>query len=45
MTTLKDTPDGQAVLKAVKVTGFFAVTDSDYDKAREITKYAVGLDL
>lgn len=30
------------VLKSAKVTGFFKVTDTDYNKVREITEYAIG---
>ena len=44
MTSLKNTEEGKAVLDAAKVTDFFAVTDADYAKVREITKYAIGED-
>lgn len=37
MTSLKG-----PVLKSAKVTGFYEVTDADYDKVREITEYAIG---
>ena len=42
MTTLKDSEKGKAILKSAKVTGFNKVTDGDYNKVREITKYAIG---
>lgn len=42
MTTLQDSADGREVLKAAKVDSFFKVSDSDYDKAREIVQYALG---
>jgi len=42
MTSLKNTEEGKAVLQAAMVTDFFVVTDSDYAKVREITKYAIG---
>jgi phosphonate transport system substrate-binding protein len=44
MTSLKNSEEGKAILKAAKVTDFFAVTDADYAKVREITKYAIGED-
>jgi phosphonate transport system substrate-binding protein len=44
MTSLKNSEAGRAVLKAAKVTDFYAVTDKDFDKVREITKYALGED-
>lgn len=42
MTSLKGSPAGDGVLKAAKVTDFYKVSDSDFDKVREITKFAVG---
>ena len=42
MTSLKNSEEGRSILKAAKVTGFFAVTDKDYDEVRAITKFAVG---
>ncbi len=36
---------GDPLLKAARVTGYFVATDADYDKAREITQYATGEDL
>jgi len=42
MIQLKNSDQGKAILKAAKVTGFYAVTDADYAKVREITKFAVG---
>lgn len=44
MTSLKNSEEGKAILKAAMVTDFFAVTDADYAKVREITKYAMGED-
>ncbi|MGD8591849.1 MAG: PhnD/SsuA/transferrin family substrate-binding protein [Gammaproteobacteria bacterium] len=44
MTSLKNSEAGRSVLKAAKVTDFYAVTDKDFDKVREITKYALGED-
>lgn len=32
----------EVVLKSAKVTGFFPVTDADFDKVREIADYALG---
>jgi phosphonate transport system substrate-binding protein len=42
MTSLKNSEEGRAILKAAKVTNFFAVTDKDYNKVRDMTKFAVG---
>ena len=42
MTSLKGAPGGADILKSAKVTDFFQVTDGDFDKVREITKFAVG---
>ena len=42
MVQLKNSDQGKAILKAAKVTGFYSVTDADYRKVREITKFAVG---
>lgn len=36
---------GDPVLKAAKVTGFFKVTDADFNKVKEIVKFAIGQDL
>lgn len=43
MTSLKGNND--AILKSAKVTNFHKATDADYDKVREIVKYAIGEDL
>lgn len=42
MTSLKGDAKGDAVLKSAKVTNFYIVTDADFDKVKEITKYAIG---
>jgi len=42
MTSLKNDDSGKAILKSAKVTGFYVVTDADFDKVKEITKYAIG---
>jgi phosphonate transport system substrate-binding protein len=42
MVELKNSEQGKAILKAAKVTGFYAVTDTDFAKVREITKFAIG---
>ncbi|MGD8559191.1 MAG: phosphate/phosphite/phosphonate ABC transporter substrate-binding protein [Gammaproteobacteria bacterium] len=42
MVQLKNTDQGKAILKSAKVTGFYPVTDADFAKVREITKFAVG---
>jgi ABC-type phosphate/phosphonate transport system substrate-binding protein len=42
MIGLKDSEEGRLVLKSAKVTNFYAVSDKDFDKVREITKYALG---
>jgi phosphonate transport system substrate-binding protein len=44
MVDLKSSSQGQEILNAAKVTGFYAVTDSDFAKVREMTKFAVGED-
>lgn len=45
MVGLKNSAEGKAILKSAKVTGFYEVSDADYAKVREITKFAVGEDL
>jgi len=42
MTNLAQTQEGQKVLSAARVTGFYAVSDKDYKNVREIIKYATG---
>jgi len=42
MVGLKTSKEGQEILKAAKVTGFYGVTDNDFGKVREMTKFAVG---
>ena len=42
MVGLKANTEGQEILKAAKVTGFYPVSDSDFAKVRELTKFAVG---
>lgn len=42
MIQLKNSDQGKAVLKSAKVTGFYAVSDADFAKVREITKFAIG---
>ena len=42
MVNLKNTEQGKSVLKSAKVTGFYAVTDADFNKVREITRFAIG---
>ncbi|WP_455208984.1 phosphate/phosphite/phosphonate ABC transporter substrate-binding protein [Kaarinaea lacus] len=42
MVDLKTSAEGQEILKSAKVTGFYAVTDNDFTKVREMTKFAVG---
>lgn len=42
MVELKNSDQGKEILKAAKVTGFYAVTDADFSKVREITKFAIG---
>ena len=44
MTTLANSESGRTVLKSAEVTSFYAVSDKDFDKVREITKYALGED-
>jgi phosphonate transport system substrate-binding protein len=44
MTSLNDTEQGRAVLKSAEVTNFYTVSDKDFDKVREITKYALDED-
>ena len=41
MTSLKESPAGREVLSSAEVTDFYAVTDKDFDKVREITKFAL----
>jgi phosphonate transport system substrate-binding protein len=41
MIKLAETEAGREILKAARVDGFVPVTDSEYDKVREITKYAI----
>ena len=42
MAGLKNSPEGKALLKAARVTGFHAASDADFAKVREITKFALG---
>lgn len=42
MTALSGSDAGKAILKSARVTGFYAVTDDDFAKVREITKFALG---
>ena len=42
MAGLKNSPEGKAILKAARVTGFHAASDADFAKVREITKFALG---
>jgi len=42
MSDLNKTEAGKAILKDAKVTGFYPVTDNDFAKVREITKFATG---
>ena len=42
MVGLKNSEKGKSVLKAARVTGFYPVTDADFAKVREITKFAIG---
>lgn len=42
MVGLKANAQGQEILKAAKVTGFYPVSDNDFAKVREMTKFAVG---
>lgn len=42
MVGLKANAEGQEILKAAKVTGFYPVSDNDFAKVREMTKFAVG---
>jgi len=44
MVGLNKTSEGLQILKSAKVTGFFAVSDNDFSKVREITKFAIGED-
>ena len=41
MTTLKDSENGKAILTAARVTDFYAVSDDDFTKVREITQFAL----
>jgi len=45
MTSLKNSPDGKKILKSAKVTDYQVVTDADFAKVKEITKFAIGEDL
>jgi len=45
MTSLKGSPEGAKILKSAKVTNYQVVTDADFDKVKEITKFAIGEDL
>ena len=42
MVELKNSDQGKAILKDAKVTGFYPVTDADFAKVREITRFAIG---
>ncbi len=42
MIGLTNNEEGKKILKAAKVTGFQKVSNSDYNKVREITKFALG---
>lgn len=42
MVGLKANEEGQEILNAAKVTGFYPVSDNDFAKVREMTKFAVG---
>ncbi len=42
MTHLKNSEQGKTILQSARVTGFNPVTDADYDKVREIVRYAIG---
>lgn len=42
MVGLKANAQGQEILKSAKVTGFYPVSDNDFVKVREMTKFAVG---
>jgi len=44
MVSLSKTGTGQQVLRSALVTGFFAVSDDDFAKVRDITKFATGED-
>jgi ABC-type phosphate/phosphonate transport system substrate-binding protein len=44
MIELNDSEAGKAILKAALVEKFVSVSDKDYNKVREITKYATGED-
>jgi len=44
MTGLSGSEAGKSVLKSAKVTGFQEVTDADFDKVREIVKFAIDED-
>jgi phosphonate transport system substrate-binding protein len=44
MVNLENSESGRAVLKAARVDKFIAVSDSDFDNVREITKFAIGED-
>ncbi|HEC06306.1 MAG TPA: phosphate/phosphite/phosphonate ABC transporter substrate-binding protein [Thiolapillus brandeum] len=42
MIFLKAADNGKSILKAARVSDFYAVTDRDYDKSRELVKYVTG---
>lgn len=42
MTNLSKSKEGKKILVSAKVTGFYAVTDHDFSKVREMIKYATG---
>lgn len=44
MTSLKGSADGDKILKSAKVSNFYVVTDGDFAKVREITRFAIGED-
>lgn len=45
LTGLKGDPDGEEILRAARVTNFFAVSDADFVKVREIIKIALDEDM
>jgi len=44
MVSLNNSEQGKEILRSALVTNFFAVTDDDFAKVREITKFAIGED-
>ena len=42
MTTLKGSSEGKQILKVAHVTNFVKATDADFNKVREIARYAMG---